>query len=93
MSKPTPPRILKFPLPLDDDTFLLDLPVDGNTLYADVQNDVPCLWVAGTLGKTIRHRYRWVGTGHDVPEEPWAYITSFLLRGGAVVFHLFEDYS
>ncbi len=63
------------------------------------QREVPFLWALvdpdPDLGTETRH-FLLAGTGHPRPDLEWlkiVFIGTFQLRGGALVFHLFERIS
>ena len=84
-----------------DDTFRLYMPKGSKVLTVQVQRGVPYLWaeveqpvieeppqkVAEKPDEKIYHCYE---TGHPIEETNLQYIGTFQLRGGALVFHLYE---
>lgn len=87
-------KVWKYPIPLDD-TFLLALPEGADILGVQVQRGEPQLWVlVNPEVKTVENRrLRLAGTGHEIESrdgESLTHIGTFQLRGGALVFHLFE---
>jgi hypothetical protein len=74
------------------DKFLLDLPIGARVLTAQIQNDVPCLWVLVNPNTAKEPRTFYViGTGHELPVDiALTYISTFQQYGGALVWHLFE---
>lgn len=50
-----------------------------------------CLWAeVDTDAEKEPRRFRIAGTGHRLPDEPLTYLGTFQLRGGALVFHVYE---
>ena len=84
--------IWKFPIPLEDE-FELEMPLGAAILCVQVQGEEPCIW-ARVDPKAKKHRrvFRLAGTGREIPKE-LGYIGTFQLRGGTLVFHLFERHS
>jgi hypothetical protein len=37
-----------------------------------------------------RRIFNFYGTGHEIPDNPGRYLGTFQLKGGMLVFHLFE---
>lgn len=82
--------IWKFPLPVLHDFSLL-MPRDARLLTVQAQADRPCLWALVDPAAPVEPRqFRMWGTGHERAEEPGAYLGTFQLDGGALVFHVFE---
>jgi hypothetical protein len=85
--------VWKYPLP-PTDVFAVDLPAGAEVLHVEQQRDTVCMWALVDPDQPlVRHRrFRLVGTGHPIPEPTDArqHVGSFLVRGGAFVFHLFE---
>ena len=76
-----------------EDHFDLSMPKDADILSVQVQGEQPCIWALVEPGAAIEHRhFRLVGTGHPISEniDTLEFIGTFQLRGGILVFHLFE---
>ncbi len=61
-------------------------------LHVAVQHEQPCIWALVDNEKPVqRHglRVRW--TGHPFDGREGAHLGSFMLDGGALVFHVFAD--
>jgi len=84
--------IWKFPIPLEDE-FEIEMPRAAELLHVETQNDQGCVWarVVPERAKEMRKFYL-RGTGHSVDMD-CEHVGSFMLRGGALVFHIFEDYA
>ena len=85
--------VWKYPVPIADD-FELAMPKGARPLCVQVQQDEPQLWALVTPGQVgeIRH-FRLTGTGHPLeydPEQFLVHIDTFQVKGGALVFHVFE---
>lgn len=77
---------------LETGTKSLAVPLDAKFLYVAVQYGEPQLWalVNPKASKEIR-QIRIVGTGHYMDlSNTYEHLGSFLLEGGALVFHVFE---
>jgi len=84
--------VYKFPFDVTDD-FTLELSFDAEFLYIDVQNGIPCMWflVNTERPKETRH-FAIHGTGHPIRDiDKKTHIGSFMIHGGALVFHVFEN--
>ena len=82
--------IWKFPLATTD-WQRVTIPVDAELLDVQVQAGTPCLWAIVDPSKEKEQRLlRIIGTGHTFTDEGLAYIASYQLGNGALVFHVFE---
>ena len=83
--------IWKYEVPILDD-FTLDLPLGAKVLCTDMQWNTPFIWVlVDPEEPTATYRFALRGTGHDASGlSADHHIGSFLLHGGALVFHLFQ---
>lgn len=83
-------RIFKYPVPIED-VFALNMPRGAQPLSVQMQGDKPHLWALVDPDAELRLRYFCViGTGHPIAEVPLAFIGTFQMHGGSLVFHLFE---
>lgn len=83
--------IWKFALPPLTDVFVLEMPADAKTLTVQMQNGEPCIWaIVNPSSPCTPREFRVVGTGHTMPANVHAYVGTFQMLGGALVFHLFE---
>lgn len=83
--------IWKFPVPIEDD-FTIEMPRSARVLSVQIQHGVPVLWALVQPDDVkVERRFRVAGTGHPLPAESlgWAFIGTFQIHGGALVFHLF----
>ncbi len=83
-------RIWKYEIP-NDGEFELEAPRFLRIVHVETQGVVPCFWaIVRPSHPPVLHRFRTVATG-----EPFAvvtfdtYVGTFLLQGGALVYHLF----
>lgn len=85
-------KVWKYDVPIDD-YFELNMPIGAQVLTVDVQAERPCLWalVDPDMPKEKR-RFRFAGTGHPInePENRLRFINTFQMRGGSLIFHIFE---
>lgn len=84
--------IWKFPLAVTDFQ-KVDMPLGAKVLAVQPQGDQVCLWALVDPAAENDRRGFWIhGTGHPIEHEKHlgAYIGTFQLRGGALVFHVFE---
>ena len=66
-----------------------DMPSGAEILHVAAQHDTPCIWARVNPDATKQKRkFTIVGTGHLCPDAP--HVGSFLMSGGAFVFHIFE---
>jgi hypothetical protein len=82
--------VWKYPFEVKD-TVELAVPMGAELLHVDTQGPLqPCMWfgVDTEKPKAIR-RFLVRGTGHDC-EGTGEHVASFQLRGGSLVFHVFE---
>lgn len=84
--------IWKFPLSIVDEQDIV-LPVDSHILCVQTQHEVPCIWVELDPAEPMRklkHRITIEGTGHWVAEDAGSYVGTFQVRGGDLVFHVYD---
>ena len=75
------------------DRQIINLPAGAKVLCVQEQGDIPHLWfiTPQTKDPAIEERtFTIYGTGHEHPEIEGRYIGTFQLRGGMLVFHVFE---
>lgn len=87
-------EVWKFPVDVTD-YFSVDMPAGSLLLSCQMQHDRPCLWaLVDPEAVTVTRDFRLAGTGHSIaPPEPGyrlAYVDTFQVSGGALIFHLFE---
>lgn len=73
---------------------IIKLPLYSQALKIDVQNNIPYIWVIvdNEENETEEYRLFTFGTGEYLPEVPeLAYIDSYQLNDGDLVFHIFTD--
>ena len=81
--------VWKFPLPMTN-VAEVSMPTGARILYVGIQAGEPFLWAAvDPNAEAERRRVRVAGTGHGLGDVG-AYIGSFMMAGGALVFHVFE---
>lgn len=74
-----------------EDLFRVDLPAGAKFLAVQTQRGVPQMWwLVDPHAATERRRFAVHGTGHTVNTRYSAYLGTFQLAAGSLVFHLFE---
>lgn len=82
--------IWKFPIEVRDIQGL-NMPSGATILTVQVQHNDPCLWAIVDPSEVTELRtFRIVGTGHPIDFTTEAYIGTFQLSNGGLVFHIFE---
>jgi len=82
--------IYKYPLPIDN-LAEVRMPQGAVVLSIQCQHDKPCLWALVDADRPMQGRRFCVrGTGHQLAGEEGAFIATFQMHGGALVFHVFE---
>jgi hypothetical protein len=83
--------IHKYPLDIDDATSI-EMPSNAVLLDCQVQRGTPCLWAMVDPSNPKETRwFRVIGTGHPIPDaSEMTYFRSIQIRGGDLVFHVFE---
>ena len=71
------------------------MPVGAELLHVDCQSQAVFVWAlvdSSSDGKSmVTRRFRLAGTGHPIAwQDNLVYRGTFQLRGGSLVFHLFE---
>lgn len=67
------------------------MPKGATLLYVAVQRDTPCIWAeVDPEAKQFERSFAIYGTGHPMQAINRNYIGSYMLHGGALVFHVFE---
>jgi hypothetical protein len=76
------------------DLIKIDMPVGAEILSLQTQKGEPCLWalVDTEAPKEVRV-FEIYGTGHPVDDDPKKFLGTFQLRGGDLIFHVFEKIS
>jgi len=83
-------RIYKYPVRFDD-TFEVLMPRGAVVLSVATQDDHPQMWArVDPAQPMLTRRFHLRGTGHPLTGEEGRFIGTFLMRSGALVFHLFE---
>jgi hypothetical protein len=83
--------IWKYPVPISD-LFTILMPTGSRLLSVQVQGSEPQLWaLVDPEAPIVRRALRVHGTGHDVATDIGAYVGTFQMRMGTLVFHLFDQ--
>jgi hypothetical protein len=85
-------RIYKYPFPVNN-TVVLDMPRGARILSVQAQRETPCIWALVDANEVAleRRRFRIFGTGHPVDSYIGAFLGTFQLAHGDLVFHVFEQ--
>lgn len=70
--------------------------IKGQVLHIGVQDEIPMLWcLVNPDAETVEYRIATFGTGVEIPSyyNKGNYIGSYMLHGGDIVFHVFEEYN
>lgn len=86
-------QVWKFPIEQPSRVVNIEMPVGARPLYVDEQRGTVCLWaLVNPAAPKETRRFRCAGTGHPIneAEDTLKHVGSWQMRGGAMVFHLFE---
>jgi len=74
------------------DEIWVDMPPDSEVLSVGVQNGEMFLWakVDDSSDRTQGYRFFVRGTGHPLTGEEGRFIGTVQMRGGSLIFHVFE---
>jgi histone acetyltransferase (RNA polymerase elongator complex component) len=84
--------VWKYPIPCEDN-IKIAMPRGAQLLSVQAQGgEEPCLRaLVQTDAEPVERRFRLAGTGHPIKSvEGLNFVGTFQMRGGALVFHLFE---
>jgi hypothetical protein len=82
--------IYKYPLTTGDSVTIY-LPKGAEVLTVQTQAGLPCVWAkVDTASMSEFHRFYVRGTGHELTGNEGAYVGTFQVYDGELVFHLFE---
>ncbi len=82
--------IYKYPVQLEDE-FTVSMPFAACVLSVGMQREEPFLWASlDTEDVDIERAFVVRGTGHALTGTEGRFIGTFQMRGGSLVFHLFE---
>lgn len=87
-------KILKYPVPIDQPEFILNLTPESTILSFQNQNNIPVLWVLSYESDLVIERYfRLFMTGEEfeLPINQYCYIGTVQSHNCSFVIHLFED--
>lgn len=75
--------------------YVIGMPEGAEILTVQVQNNVPCIWAKVDTEAELEERIFYVfATGQEIDLDGQdvylAYIGTFQLNGGSLVFHVFE---
>lgn len=82
--------IWKFSLEMTDDQ-LVEMPKGAMVLSVQTQHEKPCLWALVDPDQKREERKISIrGTGHPIHGDLGAFIGTFQMHGGALIFHAFD---
>jgi len=83
--------IWKFAAPITD-AFSIEMPHEAQPLCVQTQHETPYIWAIVESGSpTEKRHFAWRGTGHSCSGlKAIGHVGSIQMRGGELVFHLFE---
>jgi len=83
--------VWKFPVSLDD-VFVVSLPKGAKPLSVQDQAGDVQMWCLCDSDESVyeNRAFRLSGTGHPIPQKIIAFVGTFQILGGSLVFHLFE---
>lgn len=86
--------VFKYPLEITDGEQHIKMPIAARVLGAQMQRGRLCLWalVWPDSAREAR-RFRVVGTGHALQDEPLSYVGTVQTHDGVLVWHVFEVHS
>lgn len=81
--------IWKYPIRVGDS--VITMPTGAKFLDVQMQNAEPQAWFLVDTEQGLETRnFTIYGTGHQIDDRRQVYLGTFQLRGGILVFHLFE---
>ena len=84
-------QLWKFPIPIRDDV-TITMPKGAIVRAVMVQRDTPCIWAeVDAQAPPVDRRFFIIGTGHPMPVDATQFVGSFMIEGGSLVFHVYED--
>jgi hypothetical protein len=84
-------KIWKFHCDIQDGSILISMPDGAEIITVQMQHGGPCIWaIVDDTSTWVYRRFRWVGTGHPMGDDPMRHVGTVQLEGGVLVFHLFE---
>lgn len=77
--------------PLGPGQNIIMMPQGAKALAVQVQDHQPTLWALVEPDAILAdHEFHVVATGEEFDASRWRHISTFQLRGGALIFHAFE---
>lgn len=69
----------------------LEMPIGAEILTVQEQNGHAQMWaLVDPYAENEEREFAVYGTGHKIPDSPGAYVGTFQLNEGTLVFHVFE---
>ena len=78
---------------VEPDEFVVEMPTGAVVLSVEAQYGLVSMWaLVNPEAPLCSRRFVTVGTGHPLPDEidSFRFVGTFQMRGGSLVFHLFE---
>ena len=84
-------KVYKYEIDVND-YFEIELPSGATVLKVDEQFGKPCLWaLVNPESQKTKRTFRFAGTGHPIDDDkPLQFVNTFQMKGGALIFHIFE---
>jgi len=83
-------RIFKYSIPVQNDIEIM-MPEECLVISCQMQHGEPWIWaVVDDESPLIPHHFNMVGTGHPADHLEGAFIDTFQMQEGRLVFHLFH---
>lgn len=83
-------NVYKYEVPVDD-VIVIKMPEGAEILHFEAQYGMPCIWARVDPDAPMEKRcFRFAGTGHPLGDNVGKHVGSCMMRGGALVWHLFE---
>ena len=71
----------------------IEIPAFAQILSVQTQFETPCIWaMVDTDHKKVKYKFRTIGTGPQLDDDDvnGKYIGTYQLRGGELVFHVWQ---
>ncbi len=85
-------QIFKYPVAISD-SLTIEMPEGAQVLSVQIQHEQAMLWALVNPHKPLTKRhFLYFGTGHLItePVDDLRFVGTVQIRGGSLVFHLFE---
>jgi len=84
-------QIFKYPMQVTEEQ-TIEMPLGSQILTVQTQHEIPCIWAKVDPSKDmVDSRIRTFATGQLIPKNfHGKHIGTYQLKGGALVFHVFQ---